>query len=150
MKTFRLILFAYSCSVWLFLSDFFPNYGKFALASILLWGIFVLIPYNHVFVFDCLKLTSNDVYLEEYFEFVSFYEMSNPITKKMGMFQYLERLRDREIITIDEYNDLKDKMEAGENVDLMEIYYQKSGYSKYNTGISKIINTKYSELFLFK
>ena len=74
-----------------------------------------------------------DIFTKEYKDCISFtqdYERANPINKKEGKINYLKKLKDRQIISENEYqNYLKDIY----NINIMQVYYKnKKEYFKIN------------------
>lgn len=127
LYSFRLFLFVYAISVYVFLSDVYQSYFKFALFSIILYGVLVIIPYVRIFTCDLLKVVTKDFYEEEYFNFTTKYETQNPITKTSAYHKLLEKMKEQNIVTDEEYSDYARRLSEGEFVDLMEIYKIKKG-----------------------
>jgi hypothetical protein len=125
--SFRLFLFVYSISVYVFLRDTYPYYFDFALFSIILYGIITLIPYARLFQCDLLKVVTVDDYEEEYFKFTTKYETQNPITKSKASHKLLGKLKEKGIVTDEEYSDYARRLGEGEFIDLLELYRDRTG-----------------------
>ncbi len=69
---------------------------------------------------------------EVYFTFKEDFERCNPVTKKKGNMNYLEKLLEKKILTDDEFNTFREKINNKEDVNVVEIYNRKvSGKATY-------------------
>lgn len=143
--SFRLFLFVYAISVYVFLQDTYLTYFDFALFSIILYGILTLIPYARIFQCDLLKVITIDDYEEEYFKFTTKYETQNPITKSKASYKLLTKLKEKGIVSDQEYSDYAKKLGEGEFIDLLEIYRDrtgKQGLVQLNSLVHQAFNTR--------
>jgi hypothetical protein len=133
---FKIFIFTLSIGNWIFLSDVY--YSKmWSLITIIVFGGICAFPIKHLFKCYLLGLEESQViqrkYLDSYFDFATDYERENPITKLKGNMKYLERLREKNFISKELYEELKSKM-SKESVNMIELYYRnnKSLKSKAN------------------
>ena len=120
---FVIILFAYTIGDFLFLRNIF-NSNIWSYINIITFGVLIFIPYSKLLTIDYLKVNKYDIFTKEYKDCISFtqdYERANPINKKEGKINYLKKLKDRQIISENEYqNYLKDIY----NINIMQVYYR--------------------------
>ena len=130
---FVIILFAYTIGDFLFLRNIF-NSNIWSYINIITFGVLIFIPYSKLLTIDYLKVNKYDIFTKEYKDCISFtqdYERANPINKKEGKITYLKKLKDKQIISENEYqNYLKDIY----NINIMQVYYRnKKDESKINS-----------------
>ena len=120
---FVVVLFFCSLGDFLFLRDIF-NTNIWNWISIITLGAFILLPYANVLRRDYLKVNKYDLFTKEYksnIELTEDYERVNPFSQKEGKNNYLKKLKDREIISENEYqNCLKDIYK----INIMQVYYK--------------------------
>lgn len=127
ISTFRVVIFIYAISVYVFLGNIYENETKWELIAIILFGILVLLPYGSLLVkvgMFQVSTFSNDKYEDLYFEMGMNYAMANPLTKTKGFETYLDRLRQKNMITDDEYTEHIRKIQTAPS-DIIELYYKK-------------------------
>ena len=130
---FIVILFIGGIGDYFFLDNDFKD-NKWALANIIIFGILVIIPYTKFF--DCNfigidKSQYNNIPLSDvYFTFYNDYQRQNPLTKRIGLINYLTELKRYEYLSDYAYKIAQDNIEQ---LNLMEIYY---GVSRGNIPIS--------------
>ena len=120
---FVIILFVYGLGDYFFLSDVY-NTNLWSYINMISFGALIFIPYIKILSRDYLKLNKYDLYKKEYkdcLEFTHDYERANPISKKEGKINYLKKLKEKEIITENEY---KDYIKDIYNINIMQIYYK--------------------------
>ena len=109
--------------------------------NIIFFGVLIIIPYNQIFAFDFIGINESDLknsqtYEDYYFNFYNDYERINPMTKKEGIKNFFNKLRENGLITKSE-NQLI--IQNFENINLMETYYKAR---------KKISNSLIQRLFL--
>ena len=120
---FVIVLFAYGLGDYFFLGDVYQT-KIWSYINLITFGSLIFIPYINLVSKDYLKFNKYDFYKKEYkdcFEFCQDYERTNPISKKEGKINYLKKLKDKEIITENEYNNYLKEIY---NVNIMQIYYK--------------------------
>ena len=135
---FRIFIFIYAISIYIFLGDIFPNQTDFSLVGIVLFGVLVILPYGSFLKkvgFFQVSAFTNDKYEDLYFEMGMNYEMANPLTKQKGFERYLDRLKEKNIINDEEYFDHMKRIKSAPS-DILELYYKK----KYGKQKGKRIN----------
>lgn len=150
LDSFKIIVFIYSVSVYIFHNESpYSNYFNFSLFSIIFFGILLIIPYSNYMKIDLIKVNSIDNYEEEYFNFATNYEIQNPLTKRGCLYKILSRLKTRNVISEEEYNDYNCRLNNGEIIDLLEVYKDKtsSDSNVFNNefDIKKLIKVKKSK-----
>lgn len=122
ISNFRLIIFVFAISIYSFYDGIYLNYFRFALFSIIAYGILILLPYTEFLTFDLIKAKTVDVYEENYFKFTTMYESENPITKKKSDENYLGKLLEKGIIDDETFKEYSVKLGKGEFVNLKQLY----------------------------
>ena len=107
---------------YIFMDDEMNN--KWSLCNLLVFGLLIIIPYNHFLTFDFLGINESDLKQEKYddifFTFYNDYERTNPMTKKNGMKRFVNKLKEKKFIKDEEYEEILQNIE---NINLMEVYY---------------------------
>jgi hypothetical protein len=128
ITNFKFLIFTTALGNRIFLYNMW-DINKFAIMSITIFSVLLIIPYHRLFKWKCLGVKESDIltksYMDYYFDFATDYERQNPITKKKGNHTYLERLMEQGIITQEMYLDLSQKLE-NESVNMIELYYRRS------------------------
>ena len=118
---------------YIFLSNNRPN-NNWPICNIILFGLLILIPYNQIFNFDFLGINESDLkqekYEDIYFTFYNDYERSNPMTKKEGIKRFINKLKEKNFIKEQEFENIYKNIE---NINLMEIYYDSRKLSHKNS-----------------
>jgi hypothetical protein len=103
-----------------------------------LFGALLVVPLAPIIKsFNYIGFEEKDVLLKEYddafFGFKEDFERCNPITKNKGIMTYLEKLLEKNIISDDEFNQFREKINNKEEVNVVEIYNRKvkSGYRSF-------------------
>lgn len=127
ISTFRLIIFIYAISVYVFLGGIYEEEIRWELIAIVVFGILLIVPYgsllSKVGMFQVSSF-SNDKYQDLYFEMGMNYAMANPLTKTKGFETYLDKLREKNMITEEEYTEHIVKIHSTPS-DILELYYKK-------------------------
>lgn len=124
---FRLTIFVYALSNYIFNGQISYGNASFDLIALILFASLIIVPVGYLlrklrFIeeFDL----ANDDYEDLYFELGINYEMSNPITKEKGFEKYLCSLYEKGLITDKEYQENSKKIKTAPS-DIIELYYQK-------------------------
>lgn len=129
INNFKLMIFTYAVGNWIFLGNVYNN-NQFALPMIVLFGAIIIIPYHRFLRCQCLGQNEADIltqpYDSFYFGFSTDYERQNPLSKRKGNQQYLEKLLEQKIIDDNTYAELAQKM-IKEEVNMIELYYRTKG-----------------------
>ena len=126
---FILALFLNGIGDYIFKKDVYET-RLWPLLNITIFGILILMPYKYIINYFIKyniylkesyihKLCLNDVY----FSFFNDYERANPMTKKEGIINYLNGLKDKGIISDSIY---QENMKNLQNINLMHLYYNES------------------------
>ena len=130
---FIIILFIGGIGDYFFLHKDF-NDNKWALANIIIFGALVIIPYTKFFDYNFVGIDKSEYknlpLSDVYFTFYNDYQRQNPLTKRIGLINYLKELKKYDYLS--EYS-FKIALENIERLNLMEIYY---GISRGNIPIS--------------
>ena len=128
---FVIILFVYGLGDYFFLQETYKN-NIWSLINLITFGILIFIPYIKILDRDYLNIDTYNFHKKEYkdcFEFTQDYERANPISKKEGKINYLKKLKEKGIITENEFNDyIKDIY----NINIMQIYYKNKNNNNNN------------------
>ena len=120
---FVIVLFVCTLGDFLFLRDTF-NTNIWSWINVITFGVLIFLPYCKLLRKDYLKINKYDLFKKEYKDCIDFtedYERVNPISQKEGKINYLKKLKNREIISENEYqNCLKDIY----NINIMQVYYK--------------------------
>ena len=105
------------------------------LTNIILFGILTIIPYHYLidyFAKCFINLKESNIHKNKlddvYFSFFNDYERANPMTKREGIKNYLNGLKERGIISEKTYNENTNNLD---NVNLMKIYYDDRNKKNY-------------------
>jgi hypothetical protein len=122
INNFIVTLFCYSIGCFLFMNDVFPH-NKWTLSNLIIFGLLCFIPYSKFLKVD-LGVNEGQInkisYDEIYFSFFNDYERQNPITKKEGMKNFLQKLKDNKKISERVY---KFSINNLDNINIMNLYY---------------------------
>lgn len=124
LTIFRIVIFAYAVSEYIFTSYIFFEYS---LASIIVFGTLIIIPFERFLQKDFLEVTTKDVYDQEYFKFNTNYDTQNPLTKRTALRNMLIKIKSEGLMSDEEYSDFSKRMANGEIIDLLEYYKDKKG-----------------------
>ena len=120
---FVFVLFACALCDFLFLKGTFDT-SIWSYVNLITFGAFIILPYSKLLRKDYLKVNKYDLFKKEYkdcMEFTEDYERVNPINQKEGKINYLNKLKEKGIISENEYqNCLKDIY----NINIMQVYYK--------------------------
>ena len=131
---FVVLLFIGGIGDYIFLHNVYDS-KKWQLLNIILFGVLIIIPYTKFLDCNFVGIDKSKYHNQPlssvYFTFYNDYQRQNPLTKKIGLLNYLAELK--------QYNYLSEKAYriAEENIDqlnVMEIYY---GTRKGNTTVQK-------------
>jgi ABC-type multidrug transport system fused ATPase/permease subunit len=128
---FILALFLNGIGDYIFKKDVYET-RLWSVLNITIFGILILMPYKYIINYF-IKYKYN-IYLKEsyihksclndvYFSFFNDYERANPMTKKEGIKNYLDGLKDKGIISDSIYQENIDNLQ---NINLMHLYYNES------------------------
>ena len=121
---FILNFFMLGVGDYVFIRDNYKT-KTWTICNILIFGILIFVPYNHIFAFDCLGVNESELkkenYDDMYFNFYNDYERSNPMTRKEGMKHFITNLKEKSLIKDEEFEEILKNIE---NINLMEIYYE--------------------------
>ena len=120
---FIVILFIGGIGDYIFLYDIFDN-NKWSLSNIIVFGILIIIPYTKFFECNFVGIDKSQ-YLnyplsKVYFTFYNDYQRQNPLTKRIGLLNYLTELKKYDYLSDYAY---KIAQENIEQLNIMEIYY---------------------------
>ena len=121
---FIIIIFIGSIGDIFFFYDIFPN-DKISIASIIIFGVLIFIPYTKFIDCNFVGINKSDFYdfplSDVYFTFYSDYQRQNPFTKKSGLLNYLTELKNRGYLSENAYELAKENIDK---INIMEIYYE--------------------------
>ena len=120
---FIIILFIGGIGDYIFLYDVYNN-NKWSLVNIIIFGILIIIPYTKFINCNFVGIEKSE-YLncplsKVYLTFYNDYQRQNPLTKKMGLLNYISELKKNDYLSDKAYKIAKEKIEQ---LNLMEIYY---------------------------
>ena len=120
---FIIILFIGGIGDYVFLHDVFDN-RRWALINIIVFGVLIIIPYtkciNCNFVGIDKSAYLNKPLSEVYFTFYNDYQRQNPLTKRIGLLNYLLELKKKDYLSDYAYQIAQENIEQ---LNIMEIYY---------------------------
>ena len=141
LKYFKVFIFSYAVGNWFFLSEVYEKNAS-ALAAIITFGLICLFPVHTFLKCDFLQIKEFDLidkdYYEYYFDFLRDYERTNPITRKKGNRNYLEKMKEKDLISDEKFRELAQLLNE-DNLNVIDAYYnsQSSSYHKINFNIGK-------------
>ena len=142
-----IIIFVGAIGDYFFLDKDFNN-NKWALANLILFGILIIIPYTKLFDYNYVGINKSDYknysLSKVYFTFYNDYQRQNPLTKRIGLLNYLSELKKCDYLSEYAYQVAKDNIDQ---LNIMEIYY---GISRGNLPIThqSIISNVYNSSIL--
>lgn len=124
LESFKIFILIFSISIYIFMKNVFDNSFNYSLLSLILFAVLTVIPYSKILEIDLLnyKERVDTHYEDEYLNFIENYDSQNPVTKKKAKLKYLDHMKNKNILSDQEYNDFKRRIYIGEFVDLYEIY----------------------------
>ena len=125
---FIIILFIGGIGDYIFLHNIFEN-NKWALVNIIVFGVLIIIPYTKLLICDFSKINKSEEkkkkkpLSEVYFTFYTDYQRQNPLTKRIGLLNYLKELKKKDYLSKYAYDIAEKNIEQ---LNIMEIYYEMS------------------------
>ena len=151
---FILVFFAYGVGDYIFLKDVYDS-KIWSLINIIAFGILIIIPYHKILSKEYFDVEESELnnkkYNDAYFSFRIDYERANPMTKKEGTINYLNKLRNENMIDEKTY---RKQLEDINNANLMDLYYQQRfnnlnpAFGGFNGGFTYWGNMGYSGGFM--
>ena len=140
---FVVILFIGALGDYFFFNDIFK---KWSLANIILFAILFALPYSKFGNFNFIGIDKSEIIntplSEVYLTFYTDYQRNNPLTKKIGLMNYLKKLKDKGFLSKNAFQI------AQENIDklnIMEIYYGiNRKNSPFKAKVERSINKNFS------
>ena len=128
---FIVVFFAYGVGDYIFLKDVYDS-KIWSLINIIAFGILIIIPYHRLLIIEYFDVEESEMnnkkYNDAYLSFRIDYERANPMTKKEGTINYLNRLRNENRIDEKTY---RKQLEDINNANLMDLYYKQRA-NKFN------------------
>jgi hypothetical protein len=122
---FKLTLLTYASGNYIFLADYYFQ-RSWALAFLILMCLLCVLPYDNFLKIPFSKIKEGDIntrkYNDVYLDFDMDYQRANPITRKLGYINYLKILKQKNIISVEEFELLSNKLTKNTSLNLMEIY----------------------------
>jgi hypothetical protein len=146
---FIVILFIGGIGDYFFLHDIYPSPdNRWSLTNIILFGVLIIVPYtkciNCNFVGIEKSESQNYPLSDVYFTFYNDYQRQNPLTKKIGLINYLNELKKYGYLSDNAFKIAEDNIEK---LNLMEIYYGISRYNLSSKRQSVIVNNMKGSTF---
>jgi hypothetical protein len=120
---FIVILFVGGIGDYIFLHDIYDK-NVWSLINIIIFGVLIIIPYSKFFSCNFVGINKsqykNFPLSKVYFTFYNDYQRQNPLTKRIGLLNYLSELKKEEYLSDYAYNIAQQNIEQ---LNLMEIYY---------------------------
>ena len=121
---FDVMIFVYSIGDYIFMHN---SYEKkiIPLVKIIVFGVLTILPYKKFLKRNYIGLSESDIsnteYKDKYFTFSMDYERANPMTRKKGTKNYLEKMLKSGKINKTKYLELIREIDS---LNLMEVYYK--------------------------
>lgn len=125
LLSFKLFIFVYAISIYIFIKDLKSTYFNFSLISLIIFSVLVIIPFGQFLNIKLIDAEIQTTYEEEYLSFLETYQNQNPLTRKTGNLNFLLRMKNQNLINEEEYIDLRNKIIKGENMDIIELKMNK-------------------------
>ncbi len=120
---FIIILFIGGIGDFFFLHDIYEH-NRWALLNIILFGLLIIVPYTKFITCDCIGINKSIHWKytlsEIFFTFYNDYQRQNPLTKRIGILNYLSELRRQKYLSDYAYKIAQANIEK---LNIMEIYY---------------------------
>ena len=120
---FIVLLFIGGIGDYVFLDKVYHD-NKWALINIIVFGVLIIVPYTKIIKCNFVGIDKSQYknlpLSDVYFTFYNDYQRQNPLTKKMGILNYLSELKKKGYLSENAY-DLAQK--EIEKINIMEIYY---------------------------
>ena len=124
MEYFVINLFIFNLGILLFMKMVFYS-DVFVIINLIIFGILSLIPYTKIMNIKGFNLPNSFLkkinYEDVYFSFYNDYQRQNPITKKNGLKNYINKLRINGYISQKVYNFSYMNIDT---INVMELYYR--------------------------
>jgi hypothetical protein len=128
LENFKFFLLSYAVGSYIFLENVFLH-NQWAIISLIVFVVILSLPLHFLLKCDLDGVNEYDILKKEYescvLDFPTNYDRQNPITKRKGDHRYLERLKEAEYITDQQYCEFCEKM-IDEDLNMLEIYYRNS------------------------
>jgi hypothetical protein len=145
---FKFFIFVYAIGNWIFLTELKQASDNiFGLISMIFFGALSAIPFHSMFKCDFLRVKESDILNKDYdfyyFDFFRDYERTNPVTRRQGNLNYLEKMKNKGMITEAKFKELTEQWNE-DNLNVIECYYsaQENGNGQFNTGKANNFFTK--------
>ena len=125
LESFKVFILVYAISIYVFQRDVYNTYFNFSLFSLIFFAAISILPFSKLFEIDFIQFNQEYHYEEEYLDFFSNYDTLNPVTKRKGKLNYLNKLKKKNIIKLKDYIAVKEKIINGEFVYIFELYRQR-------------------------
>ena len=137
-------LFVFGIGDYIFMSENFEN-DRWSLVNIILYGILIIIPYPRLFNCNFIGVKESEINRKSidhyYFTFYNDYQLQNPLTRREGVINYINKLYKNDKITKKVYDFAINNIE---NINIMEMYYQLSQAQIINDNklpsVNKVLN----------
>ena len=120
---FIVLLFIGGIGDYIFLHNVIHD-NKWTLINIIVFGVLIIVPYTKLIKCNFVGIDKSQYQnlplSDVYFTFYNDYQRQNPLTKKMGILNYLSELKKKDYLTENAY--LLAQREI-EKINIMEIYY---------------------------
>jgi len=124
---FILVFFAYGVGDYLFLKDVYDS-KIWSLINIIAFGILIIIPYHRLLSKEYFDVEESELnkrkFNDAYLSFRLDYERANPMTKKEGTINYINKLRNENRIDEQTYRKQLEDINNANNANLMDLYYK--------------------------
>lgn len=121
---FDVMIFVYAIGDYIFM---YNSYEKkiIPLVKIIVFGVLTILPYKKFLKRNYIGISESDIsnteYKNKYFTFSMDYERANPMTRKKGTKNYLDKMLKSGKITKTKYLELISEIDS---LNLMEVYYK--------------------------
>ena len=122
---FIVILFIGGIGDYFFLHDIYPSPdNRWSLTNIILFGVLIIVPYTKFINCNFVGTEKSEFYnyplSEVYFTFYNDYQRQNPLTKKIGLINYLNELKKNGYLSDNAFKIAEDNIDK---LNYMEAYY---------------------------
>ena len=121
---FDVMIFVYAIGDYIFMHNTYKN-RIIPLVKIIVFGVLTILPYKKFLKRNYIGISESDIsnteYKDKYFTFSMDYERANPMTRKKGTKNYLEKMLKSGKISKTKYLELICEIDS---LNLMEVYYK--------------------------
>ena len=139
IRYFKFFIFVYAIGNWIFLSEI-SDQNVFGILSLIITGVICVFPFHSFLKCNFLAIKEFEIldkdYYHYYFDFMRDYERTNPITRKKGNRNYIEKMKEKELISEEMFKEMTFQL-AEDNLNVIEAYYKNNSSQRPKINVNR-------------